>query len=366
MDAGTPDDAADDQFMVHYRVDLPGFEGYQIHTGGQYVDADGNYIFAAQNIQPFYRDGFVGVESLYGPVPISQFPLINLSGYIGDANNSYLCSYAKGGIAAPATCSNGGTVPAATPDCFASSYYPWEDWISGVKIGNFEVESGKSNYSDFSTTPVALQKGVTVPVRFTAGFSYLNYDEGWRLWIDYNHDGLFESPSEIAFEGMSLAIQDGVPFAYVQGNLTVPASALTGPARARLIMHRNAFPGSPCGIQPYGEVEDYLVEIAPGFQATPDRASKPDQPPVKTPEFELFPNPAHEVVFLQYTSWAGESPLRLTFCNQLGQIVREQTLEQPDAAHPMAVDLSGLPKGVYFVQLEGGDAGRLAKCFIVK
>jgi len=73
------------------------------------------------------------------------------------------------------------------------------------------------------------------------------------VWVDLNRNNLFES-NESLFSGASSAPQNG--------QITIPSTALAGNTRLRVQMK---YGGSPtqCEQFSYGEVEDYLVNIAP-------------------------------------------------------------------------------------------------------
>jgi hypothetical protein len=153
--------------------------------------------------------------------------------------------------------------------CQSLSNFPWEDWIAGVKVGSFDNPSGKSTYSDFTGQVINLTQNVPTPVQLTAGFSYFTWNEHWTVWIDYNHDGVFSSPNEVVQMQVLQAPPFGTPTAGISGSINVPASATTGLTRMRVSMKRGTF-ASACETLPFGEVEDYTVNIQPGGAAVAD------------------------------------------------------------------------------------------------
>jgi len=354
-DPGTPDGSGDDFYYVRYRVDLPGSEGLTVQSSGSWIDAQGNYLFPQQNSQPFYSFGVVGQDAVYGPISISQFPQLTFRSSIYDPFGSYSCyNLGPALINAPNPCSNG-ILPTPTLNCGTSSSFPWEDWISKVKIGSYEKTSGKSYFSDFTAETVPLVQGISTPVMLTASFSYYTYHEYWRLWIDYNHDGIFDTPGELAYEGISERPQDGTPFNVLNGNITVPASALNGPAHARVIMRRNAF-GQPCGTQPNGEVEDYTVNITQNLQAEPI-VRNTAVTSADFADYTLFPNPAGGSVFIKIPVLL--SPVSIILFNQIGLLEKEYAPVvgmAPDNSDNdikiIELDLSNVKNGVYFLKIE--------------
>ena len=154
------------------------------------------------------------------------------------------------------------STPAATY-CNSISNFPWEDWIKNVTVGTINNNSGKSPYSDFTTISTNLTAGAVIPVSLTTGFSYFTFPEYWKIWIDYNKNGVFEEPGELAFSGIKAPPPNGTSAATLTGMLNIPVSAATGVTRMRVSMKRNAY-ATPCETLPFGEVEDYTVHIQAG------------------------------------------------------------------------------------------------------
>ncbi|MBK8561876.1 MAG: hypothetical protein IPN76_00590 [Saprospiraceae bacterium] len=146
--------------------------------------------------------------------------------------------------------------------CASTSNFPWEDWIAKVKLGTINNASGKSAYSDFTSISTSLTSGST-PIELTTGFSYFTFDEYWRAWVDLNHDGDFADAGETVFEGIKTKPANGTATATLMGNISIPASAMTGDTRMRVSMKRGAY-ATPCETLPFGEVEDYAVSIGSG------------------------------------------------------------------------------------------------------
>jgi GEVED domain/SprB repeat len=157
-------------------------------------------------------------------------------------------------------CGGGGTY------CTSSATAPWQEWISRVKIGTIDNPSIKSTYSDFTALRANLNTGGSYIFSMTSEFSYSTASYGWKAWIDYNKNGIFEEPTEVVFS------KTGVPpipnAAYtITAPIIVPATALTGVTRMRVAMKSGGLP-MPCETIPFGEVEDYSVNIISGGGST--------------------------------------------------------------------------------------------------
>jgi hypothetical protein len=196
--------------------------------------------------------GTYGTPKSVGPYPISGG---NLTFTVRD-NTTATCTTPATAFA-PAPCSTGGGV---VPYCASTSAFPWHEWIANVKLGTINNASGKSAYSDYTSQSTALTIGAATPITLTTGFSYTTANQNWKVWIDYNKNGTFEEPSELAFSGALTAPANGTPTAIVSGNVTVPAGTAAGSTRMRVSMKQGSNP-TPCETVPFGEVEDYTVTI---------------------------------------------------------------------------------------------------------
>ncbi len=147
--------------------------------------------------------------------------------------------------------------------CSSSGAQPWVEYISNVSFGGINNDSGKDLYGDFTLQNTEVERNQTLPISITCSFSYFNYEEYIKVWIDYNQDGIFQEPSEVALEGIVEvpAYQSySIPFT---GFISIPSSASIGSTRMRISMQRDGF-ADACENFIYGEVEDYTVSINAG------------------------------------------------------------------------------------------------------
>lgn len=201
------------------------------------------------------QSGAYNVTTLMGPYPISG-GVLNFTIHDGTTNT---CTKAMT-IMPPTACSNGSGGPSY---CASSSAFPWYDWIAGVGFGTVNNPSSKTAYGDFTSLSANAAIGQSLPITLTAGFSWYTYNEYWKVWIDYNHDGTFQEPGEVAFEQSVPAPPNGTNTLDVVGSLTIPATALTGPTRMRVTMKQGTVAPTPCETIANGEVEDYTLNIIP-------------------------------------------------------------------------------------------------------
>jgi subtilisin family serine protease len=133
------------------------------------------------------------------------------------------------------------------------------EWIAKVDVGSFSNSSGAAGYTDFTSKVISLQAGQSYSVSLTPGFASTTYNEYWKIWIDLNGDGTFDT-NELVFDPGSMSKTT------VTGSITIPSGAASITTRMRVSMKYNAAQ-TACETFSYGEVEDYTVQISAG--ATP-------------------------------------------------------------------------------------------------
>ncbi len=138
-----------------------------------------------------------------------------------------------------------------------------DEYISNVKLGSINNNSGALTYSNFTNISTDLNKGDSYTLSVTPTWTGTKYNEGISAWIDFNQDGDFTDSGEQIFSNAASQISP------VTGTISIPSSALTGETRLRVSMKYNGTPTS-CEAFDYGEVEDYTVNIGSGGTTDPD------------------------------------------------------------------------------------------------
>src|SRR5690554_4898594 len=140
---------------------------------------------------------------------------------------------------------------------------------SGRYINNFSTTSGSENisnmgsgfspdgYGDFYDTHTVAQaqgEDVEFEVDIVGGTA------GFRVWVDWNQDGVFDTTEEVAYASSGYSTNH-------TGSFTVPADALVGDTRMRIVSHWLSTTGDvdPCETGfTYGEFEDYKFTVEEG------------------------------------------------------------------------------------------------------
>ncbi|MEZ5045476.1 MAG: GEVED domain-containing protein [Chitinophagaceae bacterium] len=131
-------------------------------------------------------------------------------------------------------------------------------------VGSQGVATGSANqFADFTgvggVPPPTIFKVLPTPFSFTNGGCTGTNTSNLAVYIDYNHNAVFEDPAELAFSNGATAITAA---STLTGNVTVPSTALTGITRMRVInKYTTGGAITPSSTYFYGETEDYLVDI---------------------------------------------------------------------------------------------------------
>jgi hypothetical protein len=154
----------------------------------------------------------------------------------------------------------GENVPCAPLACITDYCWPGaetcDEYISRVQIGAIDNSSGcepdaqPPNYADYTNLCTDLVFGADTLLIVTNGNPIWAADY-CAVWIDWNRDCSIEPSEEVG-------VLAGVgPYTFT---VTPPAGAPLGWARMRIAISYYYTP-DPCGLQLYGEVEDYAVHI---------------------------------------------------------------------------------------------------------
>ena len=258
--------------------------------------------------------------------------------------------------------------------CSSESAFPWHDWISQVSFAEINKASGKSTYSDFTATSAQVLAGNSYPISLETSYSYYTYDEYWKVWIDYNGNNVFEEPEELAFSGILEQTPNGTASKTIGGLVSIPNDVSNGIRQMRVSMKRSSYP-SPCELLPFGEVEDYTVNIG-GMENEisanehtlflenylENESSIENQFPLD--QYELFPNPAKNEVFVNLNKASGHRAI-LQIHDTFGRTLIEKQIQNiPDS--PISLELTGLENGLYFLSIKIDEMKIITKRFVIE
>ncbi|MBK7030463.1 MAG: hypothetical protein IPH45_15230 [Bacteroidales bacterium] len=145
------------------------------------------------------------------------------------------------------------------------------DYISLVQLGSINNSTGASvgpYYTYYNTLSTDLPRSSTQTITLSPG-SYSGTNT-LAVFIDFNRNGLFESSEKLG-NVTSLGA-----FSTATITFTVPYNAQLGTTRMRVREDYSNFSIDPCVTLPYGETEDYNVNILPVQYCEPESGNGTD------------------------------------------------------------------------------------------
>ncbi|RUT78903.1 fibronectin type III domain-containing protein [Ancylomarina longa] len=235
---------------------------------------------------------------------------------------------------------------ATTPDyCQSYGKATRYEYIDLVELADMSNPSGDDGgYGDYTGLTANISPGSNYNLNFSAAYKSRTYVIHWKIYIDFDRNGNFTN-SELLVSGYSAS--SGISSA----NISVPANAVIGQTRMRVILKHRRAANNACQIFSQGEVEDYTINISNSAPAVAVKSAFFGSPLSQTPpieEFKLYPNPVKDFVTL-YIQGNIQSKVRISSIT--GKTIRLLTLDQEDNT----IDVSDLPTGMYFISLEDGD-----------
>ncbi|MBP8946351.1 MAG: T9SS type A sorting domain-containing protein, partial [Bacteroidales bacterium] len=147
--------------------------------------------------------------------------------------------------------------------CISAASYSGDEDICRFMLADLDNTSGYNSalYTDFTnlSAPV-LFIGQDYPLELEVCDNPSYYYAGYaRVFIDWNHDGIYQVPGEVVFE----SYYPGQATTLFTDSITVPTDAYIGYTGMRVIVREGSVLPDPCGTYGYGETEDYLVLVLP-------------------------------------------------------------------------------------------------------
>ncbi|MEO1448981.1 MAG: GEVED domain-containing protein, partial [Bacteroidota bacterium] len=132
-------------------------------------------------------------------------------------------------------------------------------YIDSVELGPLVSGTGNnSGYGSFIQAATVFEARDSFDVRIVPDLSLTNSSYKLRIWADLNGDGDFDDADETLFDA-------GPSNGIITGQAWMPEPAQAGIVRLRvgmrLVSNPNDDPPTPCGVYPFGEVEDYCVQL---------------------------------------------------------------------------------------------------------
>lgn len=158
--------------------------------------------------------------------------------------------------------------------------------VAGINNSSSAVVDGTPALEDFTAISGNVTVGQSYPITVegnTAG----SYTTRQTAYVDWNRDNDFLDADE-SFTLTDLTNSSGIDGQQATGTILVPATALAGTTRMRVIKKWST-PADPCNTDGYGQAEDYSLNVGGGtttWTVTPS---------VGTPDGTISPNTSQTV-----------------------------------------------------------------------
>ncbi|MBK6754101.1 MAG: fibronectin type III domain-containing protein [Flavobacteriales bacterium] len=216
-----------------------------------------------------------------------------------------------------------------------------DEWIARVAVGTLDNQSGANDgYGDFTALGTTLMIGQGHPITLAPGYSDLAYPEFFKVFVDFDQNGNFNGPGELAYTSGGMV---GGP---ISGTLTIPASALAGSTRMRVIMLYDDPTAVGCtNDYDYGETEDYCVALVNNTTGVGESPT--------SGQLHVFPNPFTSIL----TVSMGMKTAGVVICTVralTGQALITRTVAPSSGPSSITLDLGSLAPGTYLLEMQTG------------
>lgn len=140
--------------------------------------------------------------------------------------------------------------------------------FAGINNTTSATVNGTPDVENFTAMIGNVIKGATYPIILKGNTDGATFQNFFKVYIDFNNNGNLNDVGE-SFEIGSVTGSSGTDAQQAQGNITIPAGAVTGNVRMRVFKLFNLYSADPCGNEyGYGQVEDYTLNITPSNACT--------------------------------------------------------------------------------------------------
>lgn len=265
---------------------------------------------------------------------------ISLSG--ASANTTYelrvraICASGAGSYSSIITV----TTPGSVSYCAAGGTDTSQEYINRFRFAGIDNTSGDDGgYGDYTS----LSGNVVAGSAYTLTINNVKNGrrrEAYRVWIDFNQDGDFDDSGERVVNARNRRTSYST-------SVTIPATALAGSTRMRVIMRNETRP-SACGTFTFGEVEDYTINVNTGNIGRADFVAGSD-----AFNMDVYPNPADGNETNIFFNMAKRGDVTLRVMDMSGRQLDARVFKGVQGKVTERLDLSGYEKGVYLIQLSG-------------
>lgn len=234
-------------------------------------------------------------------------------------------------------------------------------WIDEVVIGQYEFVSGSnSGYADLTNREFDIQCGAFNSFDIKSGQSNSANKHNWRVWIDYNKDGVYDNDEQV-ISNYSI---------HMKGLVYIPSrSKVTFRTGMRIAMNMNDIPNA-CGDFKHGEVEDYTVVLKipeNEFTYPTEKNNTPINRKLSSHDFSVFPNPVKVGEPLKidfYTEGSGEIKINLFSID--GRLVNSDIQKVNVGNNLLNIEGMVTENGVYLLKMQTDASSFIKKITVIE
>jgi GEVED domain/Secretion system C-terminal sorting domain len=246
----------------------------------------------------------------------------------------------------PASASFGGNSDTADNGYFTIGQYSFSSGgATGPHIGNPAAIRARTDFSPLGAS--TLYADSTYLVSFYNILKPYNHsDARITMFIDYNHNNLYDIPAERIYTGISGPTSFYLPFSFK----TAINPVMNTETGMRIILNNNVLPNNASdlgvGLYTSGETEDFLVKFI----------KKPVVPlkindVMDLQNVSIYPNPSNGIVFLDLVAYSLPY-LNISVTTITGAEVFNAKHANINGKFNTSLNLSELAKGTYLVKLQ--------------
>lgn len=203
--------------------------------------------------------------------------------------------------------------------------------VNIADINNASSDSPLNDYEDFTSIVGNVVTGQSYPATFE-GVTGGDFTDYFRVYIDWNHDAVFDSLSE-SYDMGSITNSTGIDGIQTTGTILVPLDAFLGETTMRVMKNYGNYSSDACSIDStYGQAEDYKINVTTPL--TNINFSEVN--------FKSFPNPVKDILNLINTATIDN----VVIYDLLGQEILKTKLNEKSGR----INVSALASGTYLVK----------------
>lgn len=231
--------------------------------------------------------------------------------------------------------------------------------VTRVNIGTIDNTTSltdtddPSGYSDFTATQITdvnIDESYPLTVQINSDGAYTIAS---KVWIDWNHNCMFDLPSEEYDLGSANNVGNGATSGSPL-SITVPSGAELGHTTMRVVArYTGGGGGTPisCGSNTDGEVEDYTLNVQVALGVSDSQFDV----------FGVYPNPSSGEVTISLST---NKDVTVSLFDVRGRKVYDELYSNRSDSFNEKVDFSSMASGVYMLEVQSGSKKAIKKLII--